>query len=86
LAPEIIQSKGHGKAVDYWALGVLIFEMLAGLVEKKKVGEEGTAYRWTGNLTLFILLAIHHFSMTTRSGFMKRSWLARSNSPPTLIH
>eukprot|EP00930_Biecheleria_cincta_P060507 TRINITY_DN46144_c0_g1_i1.p1 TRINITY_DN46144_c0_g1~~TRINITY_DN46144_c0_g1_i1.p1 ORF type:complete len:373 (-),score=61.20 TRINITY_DN46144_c0_g1_i1:42-1160(-) len=30
LAPEIIQSKGHGKAVDWWALGVLIFEMLAG--------------------------------------------------------
>mmetsp|Transcript_21152 Transcript_21152/g.48557 ORF Transcript_21152/g.48557 Transcript_21152/m.48557 type:complete len:371 (-) Transcript_21152:159-1271(-) len=30
LAPEIIQSKGHGRAVDWWALGVLIFEMLAG--------------------------------------------------------
>lgn len=30
LAPEIIQSKGHGKPVDWWALGVLIFEMLAG--------------------------------------------------------
>lgn len=29
-APEIIQSKGHGKAVDFWALGILIFEMLAG--------------------------------------------------------
>ncbi len=30
LAPEIIQSKGHGKGVDWWALGILIYEMLAG--------------------------------------------------------
>ncbi|KAI7869525.1 protein kinase, X-linked [Spinellus fusiger] len=30
LAPEIIQSKGHSKAVDWWSLGILVFEMLAG--------------------------------------------------------
>ncbi|XP_011492783.1 cAMP-dependent protein kinase catalytic subunit PRKX [Oryzias latipes] len=30
LAPEVIQSKGHGRAVDWWALGILVFEMLAG--------------------------------------------------------
>ncbi|VDO88478.1 unnamed protein product [Schistosoma margrebowiei] len=30
LAPEIIQSKGYTKAVDWWATGVLIYEMVAG--------------------------------------------------------
>jgi cGMP-dependent protein kinase len=29
LAPEIVASRGHGKGVDWWTLGVLIFEMLA---------------------------------------------------------
>jgi serine/threonine protein kinase len=30
LAPEIIQNSGHDKNVDWWALGILIFEFLAG--------------------------------------------------------
>ena len=30
LAPEIIQCNGHNKGVDWWALGILIFEMLVG--------------------------------------------------------
>ena len=30
LAPEIILSKGYAHAVDWWALGILIFEMKAG--------------------------------------------------------
>jgi protein kinase A len=30
LSPEIILSKGHDKGADYWALGVLIYEMLVG--------------------------------------------------------
>ncbi|KAH7421598.1 hypothetical protein KP509_13G065400 [Ceratopteris richardii] len=30
LAPEIILGKGHGKPVDWWAFGVLIYEMMAG--------------------------------------------------------
>lgn len=31
LAPEILDKKGHGKAVDWYSLGALIYEMLTGL-------------------------------------------------------
>ena len=30
LAPELVQGTGHGKGVDYWALGILIYEMVIG--------------------------------------------------------
>jgi cGMP-dependent protein kinase len=30
LAPELVLGKGHDKGVDYWALGVLIYEMVVG--------------------------------------------------------
>jgi len=30
LAPEVIQGRGHSFPVDWWALGVLLFEMLSG--------------------------------------------------------
>jgi len=29
LAPEIVAGKGHGRGVDWWCVGVLIYEMLA---------------------------------------------------------
>lgn len=31
LAPEMIDQQGHNKSVDWWALGVLIYEMLIGV-------------------------------------------------------
>ncbi|KAH7107725.1 Pkinase-domain-containing protein [Auriculariales sp. MPI-PUGE-AT-0066] len=30
LAPEVIQSHGHSRAVDWWACGILTYEMLVG--------------------------------------------------------
>ena len=31
LSPEMIENKGHGKYVDIWCLGVLLFELLVGV-------------------------------------------------------
>jgi len=30
IAPEVLLNKGHGKAVDWWTLGILIYEMIVG--------------------------------------------------------
>jgi len=31
LAPEIILNKGHSKPVDWWTMGILLYEMLVGI-------------------------------------------------------
>ena len=31
LAPEMLDKKGHGKVVDWYLLGVILYEMVTGL-------------------------------------------------------
>lgn len=39
LAPEIIRGDKYGKSVDIWCLGILLYEMLFGLVSIKQAKE-----------------------------------------------
>jgi serine/threonine protein kinase len=50
MAPEMIKGTGHGKSVDWWSLGILIFDMLTGtppfvsknqaVLERKKLSKK----------------------------------------------
>lgn len=31
VSPEMLSGTAHGKAVDWWAVGILIYELLAGI-------------------------------------------------------
>ncbi|XP_059314835.1 serine/threonine-protein kinase D6PK-like [Lycium ferocissimum] len=42
LAPEIIKGEGHGSAVDWWTLGIFLYELLYGRTPFKGTGNEDT--------------------------------------------
>ena len=42
MAPEIIQGKSHDHAVDWWSLGVIIYELLTSIPPFNDDNEEKT--------------------------------------------
>lgn len=42
IAPEVIKGDGHTSAVDWWTLGILIYEMLFGTTPFKGKSRNGT--------------------------------------------
>ncbi|MCL7037493.1 hypothetical protein MKW94_021247 [Papaver nudicaule] len=42
LAPEIIEGKGHGSAVDWWTFGIFLYELIYGKTPFKGSGNEDT--------------------------------------------
>lgn len=39
-APEILTRSGHNRAVDWWSLGALMYDMMTGSVSQMCVREE----------------------------------------------
>lgn len=44
VSPEMLRATGHGFAVDWWALGILLYEMLYGYTPFKGVNRKETFY------------------------------------------
>eukprot|EP01062_Namystynia_karyoxenos_P025032 TRINITY_DN1980_c0_g1_i1.p1 TRINITY_DN1980_c0_g1~~TRINITY_DN1980_c0_g1_i1.p1 ORF type:complete len:360 (+),score=123.74 TRINITY_DN1980_c0_g1_i1:77-1081(+) len=82
LAPEIIQSKGHGKAVDWWALGILLYEMLVGYppffdespfrIYEKILGVNLAFPKWIDSRAKDLIKSLLTLDHTKRLGTLKR--------------
>jgi len=53
LAPEIVEENGYGRAVDWWAVGVVMYEMMCGRLP----------FFNTNHDRLFALIVIEEVSM-----------------------
>ncbi|XP_010472776.1 PREDICTED: serine/threonine-protein kinase AGC1-7-like [Camelina sativa] len=53
LAPEIIRGEGHGSAVDWWTLGIFIYELLYGATPFKGQGNRATLHNVIGQALRF---------------------------------
>ncbi|KAK9072233.1 hypothetical protein SSX86_008665 [Deinandra increscens subsp. villosa] len=48
LAPEIVRNEGHGSAVDWWTLGIFLYELLFGKTPFKGSGNRATLMNVVG--------------------------------------
>lgn len=73
LAPELVLGRGHDKGVDYWAIGVLLFEQVAGYspFADRERNDQMTICK---NILRGVVDFPRHFSDRDVSGCCRRSW------------
>lgn len=57
MAPEILLSKGHNKYADWWSVGILLYEMLTGQANRKKLLEK--IIKWKVKLPSYLSTKAH---------------------------
>ncbi|KAG6509160.1 serine/threonine-protein kinase D6PK-like [Zingiber officinale] len=62
LAPEIIKGEGHGSAVDWWTLGIFLYELLFGRTPFKGSGNRATLFNVVGQPLRFTEYPIVSFA------------------------
>jgi len=65
MAPEIISHNGHGKGVDWWTLGIFIFEMLASYTPFYRSGSD--------NMKMYERIVSGHFNIPSHVDKKARS-------------
>lgn len=84
LAPEVLIGKGYTKSVDWWTLGILLYEMIGGLppfydentnvMYNKILSEKLTFHDWMSDSVIDILSKVHlnHlFQLLNRDGALR---------------
>ena len=61
LAPEVLTETSYTRAVDWWGLGVLIFEMLVGEVNILNSNHLLHKWMWKYHLYFIIILSKNYF-------------------------
>ncbi|KAJ3129503.1 hypothetical protein HK100_008582 [Physocladia obscura] len=87
IAPEVIKGNGHTVAVDFWTVGILIYEMLYGITPFKGPNRNATFSNVINNEVSFPMPDLHHriFSHSSQNNISvtSSSTTAAASTTPT---